>query len=424
MKVRMTVDFNGKTWYCLKDVCKFLKVQDFKDYKKRYSSVSKEVQFQNTSSMDPRKTISMVGVDRETLEHLIELAEKRLSGMDLLMVQQFKEENLISKNSKKSTEMIVTMAKVGAPPSEEKCRSFVLNDDIIMRTTLIGTEPWVVLKDVCNALGIVNHYKVQERLDERDLKVLPFPHPQNPDKVLELNCISHPGFFKIVMTVNPNKIRGMSEEQVQERIKKIEQFRDWMTYEVFPSIMKTGSYSVQSPTSYIEALKALIAKEEERLLLQQTNEVLVDEIITLKPKANFADAFALSEGDMLLETFAIVLLQAGYLTGRRMIEKQMRDIGYLCKTKLQWNHPKSWLIARGLFKLVQEVVNENGDISRTKPKPAVTCLGQVYLFNKLCNAEFDMKDYLEHLQNIKPIVEKCELLDEKDWEKVMDSSGL
>ena len=50
-------------------------------------------------------------------------------------------------------------------------------------------------------------------------------------------------------------------------------FRKWVTSEVLPSIRKTGSYSVVQPqpvlpTTFLDALKALVKSEEEKLALQ------------------------------------------------------------------------------------------------------------------------------------------------------------
>lgn len=49
--------------------------------------------------------------------------------------------------------------------------------------------------------------------------------------------------------------------------------------EVLPQIRQTGGYgqSQQTPQTYLEALKALVAKEEERILLDEQNKLLQEE---------------------------------------------------------------------------------------------------------------------------------------------------
>lgn len=57
------------------------------------------------------------------------------------------------------------------------------------------------------------------------------------------------------------------------KLESAQQFQDWVFSEVLPQIRKTGSY-IQKPQTYLEALKALVAKEEERILLEETNRLL------------------------------------------------------------------------------------------------------------------------------------------------------
>jgi prophage antirepressor-like protein len=60
---------------------------------------------------------------------------------------------------------------------------------------------------------------------------------------------------------------------VRSKLPSAERFEKWVFDEVLPSIRKTGAY-VQTPQTYIQALQALIVKEQERLALEQSNESL------------------------------------------------------------------------------------------------------------------------------------------------------
>lgn len=67
---------------------------------------------------------------------------------------------------------------------------------------------------------------------------------------------------------------GLYSLILKSRKKEAEPFQQWVSREVLPSIRKTGKYEVQAvserrlPATYLEALKELVATEEERLRLE------------------------------------------------------------------------------------------------------------------------------------------------------------
>lgn len=100
-----------------------------------------------------------------------------------------------------------------------------------VRTVLVNGEPWFVLKDVCKALEIINHKSLLNRLGEDEVGRFELPHPQNPDKSIEMLCINESGLYAVVLRSDKPQAKP---------------FRKWVTSEVLPSIRKHGSYSVQS----------------------------------------------------------------------------------------------------------------------------------------------------------------------------------
>jgi anti-repressor protein len=107
-----------------------------------------------------------------------------------------------------------------------------------VRVILIGGEPWLVAKDVCDVLGIKNVSDALDRLDQDEKQLTNTSKadiasndsdgsvkPSAPDH--NLLVISESGFYRLVMT---------------SRKPQIKKFQKWVTSEVIPSIRKTGSY--------------------------------------------------------------------------------------------------------------------------------------------------------------------------------------
>jgi prophage antirepressor-like protein len=92
---------------------------------------------------------------------------------------------------------------------------------------MIKGEPWWVLADVCEALGIANSRNVSDRLeeDEKNTVRLADGIPGNPNKTI----ISESGLYSVILR---------SDKPEAKR------FRHWVTSEVLPSIRKTGRYSL------------------------------------------------------------------------------------------------------------------------------------------------------------------------------------
>ena len=98
-----------------------------------------------------------------------------------------------------------------------------------VRMVSINDEPWWVLKDVCNVLGIKNVTDTQNRLDE--------------DEISELGLIevSSNGVQQTRkrLIVNESGLYAVILRSDKPEAKK---FRKWITNEVLPTIRKTGGY--------------------------------------------------------------------------------------------------------------------------------------------------------------------------------------
>lgn len=99
-----------------------------------------------------------------------------------------------------------------------------------VRITLIDGEPWFVAKDVCEALGLEQVSKALSPLEDDERGLLKVPHPQQPEKLLEVNTVNEPGLYSLIL---------------RSRKPEAKVFKHWITHRVLPSIRKTGAYAVK-----------------------------------------------------------------------------------------------------------------------------------------------------------------------------------
>lgn len=112
-----------------------------------------------------------------------------------------------------------------------------------VRTIVRDCEPWFVLKDVCEILGISNPTVVSNRLEDDEVTKFNLGGLSG-----ESNIINESGLYSVILLSRKPEAR---------------KFKKWVTSEVLPSIRKTGSY-VQMPKTYIQALEALLETEREK----------------------------------------------------------------------------------------------------------------------------------------------------------------
>lgn len=165
-----------------------------------------------------------------------------------------------------------------------------------LTTILIDMEPWFIAKEVATLLGYENTTQaIRTNVDELDQKLLSYSECkdlfgqnnlinetiENTDDFGELSDSSPNNSIKI----NNNGMKFINESGLYTLIARsnkpeARRFQRWVTSEVLPSIRKTGSYNVQKqvPQTYLEALKALVAAEEEKEQLKLTNETLTSEL--------------------------------------------------------------------------------------------------------------------------------------------------
>lgn len=189
--------------------------------------------------------------------------------------------------------------------------TYIYNDQNI-RVVSVEGEPWFVLKDVCQILGVGNPADVSGRLDDDEKGVGEIDTLGGKQRV---TIISECGLYSVILRSNKPEAKD---------------FKRWVTHEVLPSIRKTGSYSMQ-PQSYPEALRALADEVEKRMALEAENDRKDQIIADYEPKAQYLDVILASPDAVRISSIA-----ADYDTSAQEMNKLLHQIGLQYKVGGQW----------------------------------------------------------------------------------------
>ena len=117
---------------------------------------------------------------------------------------------------------------------------FENNDFGQIRVVERDGEPWFVAADVCTYFGVTNRNRVMRVVDVEDKGSTQIG---TRGGVQTVTIVNEPGLYSILFALQPAKARGVSEDYIAERQKKIRDFKRWITHDVLSSIRKTGIYS-------------------------------------------------------------------------------------------------------------------------------------------------------------------------------------
>lgn len=162
-----------------------------------------------------------------------------------------------------------------------------------LTTILIDMEPWFIAKEVATILGYDDTTRaINRNVDEEDQKLLSCNECKLIFGEATETVENSDNFGGDINNTPENSIKinnfgmkfinesGLYSLIISSKKPEAKTFKRWVTSEVLPSIRKTGSYNVQkqAPQTYLEALKALVASEEEKEQLKLTNETLTQEL--------------------------------------------------------------------------------------------------------------------------------------------------
>lgn len=185
-----------------------------------------------------------------------------------------------------------------------------------IRTVEVDGEPWLVGKDVAQALGYSNprkalddHVDAEDKIQGDGVTIRDsIGREQHP------TIINESGLYSLVLS---SKLPGAKK------------FRRWVTSEVLPSIRKTGGYNL--PKDYPSALRALADAEEKRMALEAENERQRQAIADFEPIRQYVDSILESSGTMATSQIA-----ADYGLSARKLNAILYEAGIQRNVNGQW----------------------------------------------------------------------------------------
>ena len=244
-----------------------------------------------------------------------------------------------------------------------------------VRTVELDGEPWLVGKDVAEALGYSN---TRDALDR---------HVDPEDKNTVVNLDGNRG--------NPNMTiineSGLYSLVLSSKLPGAKKFRRWVTGEVLPSIRRHGAYmtpdtlrqAMADPELLYRLVTGLRDEHAARLAAEADCLALAEENEAARPKARFADAVADSDRCILVGDLAKLLKQNGLDIGAKRLFARLREEGYLIRRDgADYNMPTQKAMELGLFRVKEtSIVHADGRVTVSKT-PKVTGKGQVYFVNR------------------------------------------
>lgn len=239
-----------------------------------------------------------------------------------------------------------------------------------VRTIQKDGEPWWVLKDVCEILGISHVKDTVNRLEE--------------DEVGQTEVIDRLGRIQTTNIINES---GLYNVILRSDKPEAKPFRKWVTSEVLPSIRKHGGYLTPqkieevllNPDTIIRLATDLKAEQEKVKALEV--KVEMD-----KPLVAFANSVSVSETSILVGELAKLLKQNGIDMGQNRLFDWMRKNGYLISRKgTDYNMPTQRSMDMKLFEIKETTISHADGHTSINKTPKVTGKGQIYFINYFLN---------------------------------------
>ena len=234
----------------------------------------------------------------------------------------------------------------------------------VLRVIEQDGEPWMVGKDVAQALGYGEGKSlanaVANHVDPEDKGVTELMTPGGKQKMVVIN---ESGLYSLVLS---SKLPGAKR------------FRRWVTNEVLPSIRKHGVYmtpetlqqALLNPDTMIQLCQQLKDEQERSARLKEANE-------RLEPAARYAHDCLLADGGRLASSIA-----QEYGMSAIKFNKLLHRLGIQYKQGGQWLLYAKY-IGKGYTKTRVNLIPHNDGFTHQHPETLWTAKGRAFLYKKL-----------------------------------------
>lgn len=219
-----------------------------------------------------------------------------------------------------------------------KVTIFKYEESKLVRTMNVSGEPWFVLKDVCDVLGLSTPARVAERLDS--------------DEVSQAHLIDSMGRSQEMTIISESSLYNVILRSDKPEAKP---FRKWVTSVVLPSIRKNGGYIARQEELSPQELMAKALLVAQKTLTDRDariNELTAQNQI-MQPKAEYFD-----------ELVARNLLTNFRETAKELGIKEKDFVGWLLDHRYVYRDQKNKLMPyaaknNGLFEVKERTGRHN-----------------------------------------------------------------
>lgn len=240
--------------------------------------------------------------------------------------------------------------------------------------------------DVAKPLGYKN---ISQALRDncRCVSTRYIPHPQNPEKQIEMLFIPEGDVYRLI---------------ARSKLPAAEQFERWIFDEVLPSIRKHGAYAtphtidqiLNDPDFGIRLLTELKNERDKNQTLTEEHKKLTAQIEADRPKVIFADSVSVADTTILIGEQAKILKQNGVPNmGQNRFFAWLRGNGYLIsRAGTDYNMPTQKSMELGLFAIKESTITHSDGHVTINKTVKVTGKGQQYFANLFLSKKREAAD--------------------------------